>query len=66
MSAGADGLVPPGVVKRVAARYPQATLRVYPGRSHWVIDDAQTEDMVHEIAGWLQPMVQRAARSKAA
>ena len=66
VSAGADGLVPPGVVKRVAARYPQATLRVYPGRSHWVIDDAQTEDMVHEFAGWLQPLVQRAARLKAA
>lgn len=66
VSAGADGLVPPGVVKKVAARYPQATLRVYPERSHWVIDDALTEEMVHEFAGWLQPMVQRAARQKAA
>lgn len=61
-----DGLTPLPVVKQVAALYPQASLRIYLGRSHWVIDDAETEDMVHEVAGWLQPMVQKAQRQKAA
>lgn len=61
-----DGLTPLAVVKKVAALYPQAALRIYDARSHWVIDDPDTEDMVHEVAGWLQPMVQRQQRQKAA
>ena len=61
-----DGLTPLPVVKKVAALYAQSSLRIYTSRSHWVIDDAETEDMVHEFAGWLQPMVQKAQRQKAA
>jgi pimeloyl-ACP methyl ester carboxylesterase len=63
---GGDGLTPLPVVRKVAALYPQAALRVYDRRSHWVIDDAETENMVHEIAGWLQPLVRREQRQKAA
>lgn len=61
-----DGLTPLSVVKKVAALYPGAALRQYGERSHWVIDDPETEDMVHEFAGWLQPMVRKAQRQNAA
>lgn len=62
VSCGADGLVPASVVKKVAALYPQASQRIYPMRSHWVIDDEDTEDMVNEICGWLRPLEQRLGR----
>lgn len=62
VSAGADKLTPASVVRKVAARYPGATHRHWPGRSHWVIDDLDTEDMVHEIDGWLRPILRRATR----
>jgi pimeloyl-ACP methyl ester carboxylesterase len=63
VSAGQDGLTPPSVVKKVAGRYAQATHRHWPDRGHWVIDDADTEDMVVEIDGWLRPILQRARRT---
>ena len=59
-----DALVPAAVVKKVAALYPQSSLRQYLNRSHWVIDDDQTEDMVVSICGWLRPFEQRAARGQ--
>lgn len=65
VSAGRDGLTPPSVVRRVAARYAQSTLRHWPERGHWVIDDADTEEMVHEIDGWLRPILQRQQRAAA-
>lgn len=58
VSAGQDWLTPSSVVKKVAARYAKSTHRHWPGRSHWVIDDLDTEDMVHEIDGWLRPILQ--------
>ena len=62
VSAGKDKLTPASVVRRVAARYPGATHRHWPDRGHWVIDDLDTEDMVHEIDGWLRPILTRAMR----
>lgn len=62
VSAGRDRLTPAAVVRKVAARYDNSTLRYYPGRSHWVIDDEETDEMGGEIAGWLLPYEQRAAR----
>lgn len=59
-----DGLVPAAVVKKVAALYPQSSLRQYLDRSHWVIDDDQTDDMMVSICGWLRPFEQRAARGQ--
>lgn len=64
VSAGQDRLAPASVVRKVAARYRQVTLRHWPARGHWVIDDADTEEMVHEIDGWLRPVLRRAARAK--
>ena len=61
--AGEDWLTPASVVKKVAARYADATHRHWPGRSHWVIDDQDTEDMVYEIDGWLRPILQRRQRA---
>lgn len=63
VSAGQDWLTPTGVVKQVAARYANSTHRHWPERSHWVIDDPDTEDMVHEIDGWLRPILQRLNRA---
>lgn len=62
VSCGTDGTVPAAVVKKVAGLYPQASHRIYPTRSHWVIDDEDTEDMAHEICGWLRPIEQRQRR----
>lgn len=62
VSAGKDHLIPASVVRKVAARYPGATHRHWPERGHWVIDDLDSEDMVHEIDGWLRPILQRASR----
>jgi pimeloyl-ACP methyl ester carboxylesterase len=54
VAAGNDGLVPASVVRKVAARYPNSTLRVWPDRSHWVIDDDDSPTMVKEILSWLR------------
>lgn len=62
LSAGRDSLTPAAVVKKVAARYANATYRHWPERNHWVIDDIDTDDMVHEIDGWLRPILQRLNR----
>jgi len=61
VSAGHDKLTPPGVVRQCAALYPQAALRHYPGRGHWVLDDADTDEMTADIANWIQGHEQRAA-----
>ncbi len=62
VSGGRDWLTPASVVKKVAARYANATHRHWPERGHWVIDDIDTEDMVREIDGWLRPVLQKARR----
>lgn len=56
---GQDKLVPGSVVRKVAARYPQATQRYYADRGHWVIDDEETEEMMHLICSWLRPIEKR-------
>lgn len=53
-SGGLDLLVPPAAVKATALRYPAATLRSWPERGHILIDDAATEDMVADMADWLE------------
>ena len=60
VSAGKDKLTPPGVVQKVADRYPGAAHRYYAERSHWVIDDEDTERMANDIASWLQSKEVRA------
>ena len=62
VAAGRDRLTPAPVVRKVAALYDRATVRYYPQRGHWVIDDDETDEMAGEIAGWLLPYEQRAAR----
>lgn len=57
---GQDRLTPASVVRKLAAYHPQAALRHYPQRGHWVIDDDETDEMVHGICGWLRPIEQRA------
>lgn len=64
VSCGDDRLTPAFSVRKVAARYRQATHRHYPQRGHWVLDDADTDEMIHGICGWLRPLEQRAARGQ--
>jgi pimeloyl-ACP methyl ester carboxylesterase len=64
VSCGQDKLTPASVGRKIAALYPQASLRHYPKRSHWVLDDEETEEMVHSFCGWLRPFEQRVARGK--
>jgi len=54
VSSGRDRLTPVASVRKVAALYPQASLRHYPDRGHWVLDDVDTDEMAAEIANWLQ------------
>lgn len=61
VSCGDDRLTPAAVVRKVAALYPHASLRHYPDRGHWVLDDTETDEMTAEIANWLQGHEQRSA-----
>jgi pimeloyl-ACP methyl ester carboxylesterase len=61
VSCGEDRLTPTGPVRSTAALYPQASLRHYPDRGHWVLDDIETDEMTAEIANWLKGHEQRAA-----
>jgi pimeloyl-ACP methyl ester carboxylesterase len=61
VSAGEDRLTPASVVRKVGGLYPQASLRHWPDRGHWVLDDADTDEMTAEVANWLQGHEQRAA-----
>ncbi|HUR41902.1 MAG TPA: alpha/beta hydrolase [Verrucomicrobiae bacterium] len=55
VSSGEDRLTPASVIRRLAAKhYPHASLRHWPHRGHWVLDDADTDEMTAEIANWLQ------------
>ncbi|MGH8447336.1 MAG: alpha/beta hydrolase [Solimonas sp.] len=66
VSCGKDRLTPASVVRKVVRRYPQAAQRYYPERGHWVIDDEETEEMMHAICGWLRPFEQRTERPERA
>jgi hypothetical protein len=48
-------------VRKLAKLYPQASMRHYLDRGHWVLDDIETDEMAAEIANWLQGHEQRAA-----
>lgn len=63
VSCGKDRLTPASVVRKLAKRYRQVTQRHYAERGHWVIDDEETEEMMHSICGWLRPFEQRVERS---
>lgn len=60
VSAGQDRLVPAQQVRRLRRRYPQARLRHYPERGHWLIDDPHTEEMMNGISSWLRPFERQA------
>lgn len=62
VSGGKDWITPASVVRKVARLYPHATQRHYPARGHWVIDDEDTDEMVHSICGWLRSIEQKQER----
>ena len=61
VSCGNDRITPAVVVRKLAMQYPQASLRHYPDRGHWLLDDADTDEMTAEIANWLQGQEAKAA-----
>ena len=63
VSAGHDRLTPAAVVRKLGGLYPQASLRHYPHRGHWVLDDDDTDEMTAEIANWLQGWEAKAKRA---
>ena len=62
VSAGRDRFAPAAAAHAVARAAPGAALRHYPERGHWLIDDEETEEMMHGICGWLRPLEQRAVK----
>lgn len=60
VSGGRDRLVSSALVRRLAQHYRGATLRHYPERGHWLIDDDETEEMLHGLCSWLRPLERRA------
>ncbi|MFT4047513.1 MAG: alpha/beta fold hydrolase [Solimonas sp.] len=63
VSCGQDRLTPAGIVRKVAKRYAHVTQRHYAERGHWVIDDEETDEMMHAICGWLRPYERRFERA---
>lgn len=64
VSCGRDRLVPARVGRKLARRHVGAALRHYPQRGHWVIDDDDTEEMLHGICSWLRPFERRAEHAE--
>lgn len=64
VSAGRDRLAPASAARRLAQRYSGAALRHYPERGHWLVDDEETEEMMHGICSWLRPLEQRFAQQQ--
>ena len=49
-----DRLIPPAVVKKIAALYPTADYKCYPNHTHWLIDEPGSEKIVDDIDTWLK------------
>ena len=49
-----DRLIPPGIVKKIAAHYPTADYKCYPDHTHWLIDEPGSEVIVDDIDTWLK------------
>lgn len=64
VSAGRDRLTPASVVRKVAAKHDGATLRHYPGRGHWVIDDGDTDEMIQDLLQWLRKKLPAASQKR--
>jgi len=53
VAAEKDKLVPPGVVRRAAARFPAAEHRCYRGQGHWVLGQPGWQSIAHDVVAWL-------------
>jgi non-heme chloroperoxidase len=54
VAAEEDRIVPAKVVRKVAARYPQAQYRELKGHAHWLIGEPGWEEVVGFVATWLE------------
>lgn len=53
MTGAEDRVIPPSVVRRIADRYPQSELVVYPNRGHWLFEEEGAEELFAQLIGWL-------------
>ncbi|WP_165831345.1 hypothetical protein [Abyssibacter profundi] len=47
-------------MRKVAQRYPQATLEIDPNRGHWMIDDDRTAQTMARCIDWLDKHLETA------
>lgn len=57
IGAGKDRITPASVVRQVAAKYPQAQYREYPDNGHWVVGEANWQQIANDIIDWLKTNV---------
>ena len=53
VAAEKDLLVPPGVVRRTAARFPGSSYREYPAQGHWVLGQPGWQTIAEDVVAWL-------------
>lgn len=53
MTGAEDRVIPPAVVRRVAALYPQAETLVLPERGHWLFEGEGADEILARMACWL-------------
>ncbi len=53
LTGGRDRVLPPGLVRRVAARYPQASFRVFPRLGHWLFEEPGSDQLRTELVSWV-------------
>jgi pimeloyl-ACP methyl ester carboxylesterase len=54
-----DKINPPGTVRRVAARYKNATFEECVGHSHWLIEESGWEKIADTALKWLASVAKR-------
>lgn len=54
MTGAQDRVIPPSVVRKVAALYPQAETLVLPERGHWFFEEDGADEILARLAGWLE------------
>lgn len=51
---GQDRLVSPNVSKKLAKRYPDAELRIYPNHGHWLFGEPGDDAIYRDIVNWVK------------
>ena len=57
-----DRVLPAHLAENIAAALPDARLEIYPGRSHWIIDEPGNDTFVEDLVGFIEGLPARPAR----